>query len=251
MIGFLKNFESTGRKEDDLEKYTYELEAALIKSRAWSLWWMLKTLVHIAVYYRDSIGRATTYCNVSTFDFFDMLCKAVWNVDVKIGASLKKKFPMGNVVRGFDFDITPILKDNNLKNVLGTTPAKSYYEAIESEKKGKVRFLTPEIAQKRANMGVPSIIIHPRLGKTGHLAIVCPSFRLVNNEWKLTDYRKDKGCYTSNVGWENGFMFMDDPMGFGSFLDSHTLEVKPGVNAEKVPAIIVELKDRKTGDYLV
>lgn len=252
MIGFVReelrklNIKATG------SVYESSIYDELIKTRSWACWWAANTLVNLAVYYRNSIGRGSTYCNISAYDFFDSRCELVWNVEVNIGKSIKNKYPMGNVIRAFDFDITPILKDRKLKTVLSTTPHMAYQNALKAEKKKEVRLLSSREAYEKAKKGIPSMVIHPGLGSRmiGHLAIVIPDFAWQKNSWKLGKYNEALGCRIANVGFENGIMHMDDPRGFGYYLNPDTLKLLRGKKGKNVPAIIVEFRDYNTKNYL-
>lgn len=253
MIGFLKE---SIREKYGLEKthspYELVLDQEIRLLRAWALWWAANTIIKVGVYYRSSIGRGATYCNVAAYDFFDSRCEIVWNVNVQVGSKIKEKFPMGNVLRAYDFDISPILKNNDLKNVLGTPPKLAYENALKAAEKNKVKILTSRLAAKKAEFGIPSMIIHPGLGvnKIGHLAIIIPNFRWEKNRWMLGNYDSKKGCLTANVGWDNDIMYVSDKRGFGNYLHPDSLSLKQGKAGIKSNAIIVEFKDYNTNDYL-
>lgn len=254
----LSSYSEVKRKLDTIQASVTDITVDLMQQinyqKAWAAYWTIAYAVNLAVYIRDSIGKSNTYCNICVYDLFDFLCNAVWKVKVRVGESLKIPMAMGNEVHGFDFDISPILKNNDPDKILDSTIQRAYTYALKAIKSGEIRQHTPKTAQYIANKyGVSSMIIHPGLGvkKIGHIAAVAPHFVFSKDklEWELLPYDSKLGCFTGNAGWTNGMMPFSK--GFGGFLNPDTLEPVVGENkCIQKPAVIVEFRDRVTGDFL-
>ncbi|MBN2536272.1 MAG: hypothetical protein JXB88_25545 [Spirochaetales bacterium] len=205
--------------------------------RAWSAYWIISAGINRSVYFRNSIGRNITYCNVAVYDLLDCMSEGIWRVKVQVGASLKIDQFMGQEIRGFDFDISPVMRERNVKNILSSAIPLVYDQGIEAAKQGEIRMLTQAEAQEKANTGVPSMIISKKIN---HVAIACPNFQWDNHvkTWMLKPYDPEKGCFTGNAGWINDLMYMSDPRGFGSS-DGKGDEIK-----------YFEFRSRTTGEFL-
>lgn len=208
----------------------------IVYLKALVAYWKIYAGINLAVYFKNSIGRGSTYCNITVYDILDVQCNAVWNVLVQIGASHKWKYPMGQSIYAFDFDIRPIMPNGDYNKILSAPIPKVHKLALNAAKKGLVRKLTWKEAQELANAGIPSIIISTKIN---HVAITAPNFQWdgISKKWKLLPYDSDIGVYTGNPGDVNSMMYMNDSRGFGKF------------NWKK-DADVFELPDRKTGQFL-
>lgn len=214
-----------------------EAEKEIMYQKARAAYWQIFSGINMAVYFRNSIGRGATYCNIAVYDLLDSMCTAVWNVLVQVGASHEWKYPMGQTIRAFDFDITPIMPDGDYNKILRAPIGKVLQLALAADKAGVIRKLNWEEAQVIANeKAVPSIIISKSIK---HVAITCPNFQW-NSEltaWELLPYDPDKGPFTGNAGGTNDMMYMSDRRGFGTF-------------NWREEAHVFELRDRSTGEFL-
>ena len=196
-------------------KYAPNKDDEINLLKAEKLYWAISLVIEFAVYQRDSIGRKATYCNLASYDLFDARCKAIWNVMVQEGASLKRPFPMGQTIKAYDYDIRPIMPNNDYNDILSAPIPKVFDKAIKEAKKGSIRLLTQAQAQEKANKGIPCMIISK---KFNHVAISCPHLIWADDLGKmvLKPYNPELGCFTGNAGWINSLMYMSDPKGFGS-----------------------------------
>lgn len=214
-----------------------EAEKEIAYQKAWAAYWQIFAGINMAVYFKNSIGRGATYCNVAIYDLLDSLCTVVWEVLVQIGDSYRWKYPMGQTIRAFDFDITPIMPEGDYNRILNAPIGTVLARALNASKRGVIRKLDWEEAQVIANeKAVPSIVISEGIK---HVAVTCPNFQW-NPEltmWELLPYDSNKGPFTGNAGDTNAMMYMSDRRGFGSF---------DWRNA----AYVFELRDRETGEFL-
>lgn len=213
-----------------------EVKKELVYQKAWAAYWQIFGGINLAVYFKNSIGRNTTYCNVTVYDLLDSLCSVVWKVVVQVGASEKWSYPMGQTIRAFDFDITPIMPNDDYNKILNAPIPTVQKLAFAAAKTGVIRQLGWEESQELANVGIPAIIISAEIN---HVAITAPNFRW-NDEfkkWELLPYDPDKGPLTGNAGGTNDMMYMSDHRGFGTY-------------NWREDAFVFELRDRKTGKFL-
>jgi len=213
-----------------------DVKKELIYQKAWAAYWQIFSGINLAVYFKNSIGRESTYCNITVYDLLDSLCTAVWEVVVQVGASEKWSYPMGQTIRAFDFDITPIMPNGNYNNILNAPIPEVQKLALNAAKNGVIRKLEWGESQELANLGIPSIIIS---AKIKHVAITAPNFQWDDTlkEWELLPYDIDKGPFTGNAGSTNGMMYMTDRQGFGAY-------------NWRDDAFVFELRDRKSGEFL-
>lgn len=213
-----------------------ELEKKLEYEKAFTAFWKINTAVNLAVYFKNSIGRNATYCNLLAYDVLDNMCDVVWNVLVSVGKSEQIKYPMGQAIKAFDFDITPIMPDNDYNKILSAPIPIVYAAAIKQSENGTIRKITWKESQVLANRGIPSIIISKKIN---HVAITSPNFCYNDNTkvWELKDYDPETGPLTGNAGTVNGIMYMNSVLGFGMF-------------NWREDASVFELRDRKTGQFL-
>jgi len=179
------------------------------------LFWAIGMVVSAPVYIRNSIGRGTTYCNIAAYDLFDSRSTLVWNVNVQTGESVKRKYPMGNIIKAYDYDLGKVLPEDSYQKIL-SAPIPFVFDECKSEsEKGNVRLLTQMEAQEKANKGIPIMIISKEFN---HVAIACPNLKWNDDlgKMELFPYNEGKGCFTGNAGWENDYMYMSDKRGFGS-----------------------------------
>lgn len=182
--------------------------------RASASYWKIAYGVNMAVYFANSIGQHATYCNVLVYDLLDTAVTAVWHVDVQIGESYRKRFPMGGAVNAFDFDLTPAMPNRNVNNILKAPIVEVWTNCIHAARKGIIRELTMEQAQKRANKGIPAMIISEPVR---HVAITAPNMEWDGFNWVMRKYDKHRGCFTGNAGLINDMMYMSDTRGFGNY----------------------------------
>jgi len=216
---FFKNKNKEIIKKLEEENYTIRKTNTIINEnnnmlKCEKLYWAIGMVITSPVYVEDSIGRKTTYCNVAAYDLFDSRAKLVWWVNVKVGSSLKKQYPMGNIIQAYDYDLGKIFPEENYEKILSSPIPYVFDEAIRSEKLGEVRLLTQKEAQEKANKGIPIMIISK---KFNHVAIACPHLKWNRalGKMELFPYDSEKGCFTGNAGGENDYMYMSDKKGFG------------------------------------
>lgn len=196
------------------KKYIDNIEINMLRCE--KLYWAIATILNQAVYIKNSIGNGDTYCNIATYDLFDSRCTAIWNVLVQEGMTKKIKFPMGQTIKAYDYDLSPILPNRNINNILNA-PIPIVFEACQiAQKKDEIRLLTQKEAQEKANKGIPCMIISKEYN---HVAISCPHLLWSEDYGKmiLLPYDEKKGCFTGNVGENNDIMYLEDKRGFGNF----------------------------------
>ena len=179
------------------------------------LYWTIGMVVSAPVYVKNSIGRNTTYCNIAAYDLFDSRCKIIWYVNVKVGNSKQIQYPMGQVIRAYDYDISKIFPENSYDKVLAAPIPYVFDEAFKEAAKGNVRLVTQKEAQEKANKGIPIMIISKEYY---HVAIACPHLKWneILGRMELFSYDEKKGCFTGNAGATNDYMYMSDKRGFGA-----------------------------------
>jgi len=203
-----------GQEIKELEANIESLSREILLLRCEKLFWAIGFVVAAPVYVKDSIGRNETYCNVAAYDLFDSRCNTVWNVSVKVGNSLEKQLPMGQVIQAYDYDLGNVLPNDDIDRIL-SAPIKSVFdECIIESKNERVRLVTQKKAQELANKGIPVLIVSK---KYNHVAVACPHLKWEKELGKaiLYDYDENLGCFTGNAGNENDFMYMSDKRGFG------------------------------------
>lgn len=178
------------------------------------LYLALQLMVTLPVYVRDSIGRKNTYCNISAYDLLDSRCRVAWNVNVKVGEDLKVKYPMGKVMKVYDYDLSKVLPEDKIDKILAAPISYVFDECLKEAKIGNVKIITQAEAQEKANKGIPIMIISKEYN---HVAIACPNLKWNDSigRMEIHTYNEALGCFTGNCGWENDLMYMSDTRGFG------------------------------------
>lgn len=187
-------------------------EKRLLKAE--KLFWAIGYAISSPIYYKDSLGRGETYCNIAAYDLFDSRCRSVWWNKVSVGESEKIDFPMGNVIQAYNYDIAPIMPDENINNILNA-PIPDVYENCLIEHGRGTWLVNPKTAQRLADNGIPIMVISK---KYDHIAIVCPNLKW-NSKRGCMEYQKynsDLGVFTGNAGENNDYMYMSDSRGFGA-----------------------------------
>jgi hypothetical protein len=184
------------------------------KLKAEKLFWAIGYAIKSPIYYKDSIGRGETYCNITAYDFFDSRTKAVWTNSVKVGESLRIDYDMGNIIQAYDYDLSPIMPGKDINNILNA-PIPIVYDNCINENGKTTRLLNPVQAQKLADSGIPTMIISKTFD---HVAITCPNLKWDVSAGKMIfqKYDSKKGVFTGNAGENNDYMFMSDKRGFGA-----------------------------------
>lgn len=114
-----------------------------------------------------SDGSPKTFCNIA---FWDAACRVEWwKQDDKI---FDRYIGTQNDV--FNYDLSPMFKDGDSKNILMTTIPYAYMQCQIAADKGVIRELTPKQAQERANQGVLVMGIAPK-PQSGHVVGVWPT----------------------------------------------------------------------------
>jgi len=182
--------------------------------RAEKLYWAIGFVITSLIYYKNSLGRGSTYCNVSIYDLLDSRCNSVWWNKIKVGETTEVNLPMGGVISAYNYDISPVLPGRSYNNILNAPIPFVYQKCIDENGRG-TRLVTPEKAQSLANAGIPVMIISK---KYNHVAVVCPDlvWSIEKGKMVFQNYDPDLGCFTGNAGENNDYMYMSDKRGFGA-----------------------------------
>ena len=131
-----------------------------------------------------------TFCNIFARDILDnreYMTYKTW---------------FGCFINAYAYDVSMIFPRPD--SVLDVKISTAYWRAVYFAKTGKIKNLTPEQAQKRANAGTAIWIVSERYN---HEALVCPDFSIFDSK---------RGVLVAQAGEYNGVFYISDPRAFGN-----------------------------------
>lgn len=108
---------------------------------------------------------------------------------------------MGTLIDDYRYDVSSVFE--RTVDILNITIPEAHRRARLAAALGKIKRLTPQIAQRRANAGVVIWIVS---GKYNHEAIVCPD---------LDKFMPERGPKIGQAGGANGIMYISDVRAWG------------------------------------